>query len=201
MHGLFLHLGPENSCKIVFSVVSSATIRFFENVNEDKWRKTNFHRSTEKRARNRFFCGILNHDKCYSLLLGHGSVWAWIIYWCNIEPAVAKSTSAALSMLPVKSQRQKIFLQNIDINHLLRREFFLHKKQLSVPEMETSLSILAVKSVQKKRRNILPASVERFSKSDELNEMLEPWSVEIDCLLFFYQILLIEKICKKPEVT
>lgn len=33
-------------------------------------------------------------------------------------------------MLPVKRLQQKIFLQNIDINHLLRRETILHKTAL-----------------------------------------------------------------------
>lgn len=61
-------------------------------------------------------------------------------YWaCSCKIDCCRSQCYLLKENNV--EQQKKFLQNIDINHLLRGQFFLHKKQLSVPEMETSLSI------------------------------------------------------------
>lgn len=100
---------------------------------------------------NRHFCGIWNHDKSFvsTSFTWHGSVQALIIYWCNTGLAVAKSLSRNATCSMLKATR-KVFSQNIDINHLLRREF-LHKNS-SRMEMETSLSSIT----RKKTCNKIP---------------------------------------------
>lgn len=150
--------------------------------------------------KNRFFSESQTMTKCFSLA-GHESVRAWIIYWCNIGPVVAKSSCLPLNatLLPVKRAQQKICLQNIDINHLLRGEFFCIKNSL-LHEMKTSLSKEGKHEEEKKffLHFTWEVSASVWQLWEDRLQIELPWSVEIDCWTIFLSLFSARNICTTP---